>query len=274
MEVLGWCIPTSTPYRCRVDKKCPPCRADIRVTEVDPAKDRGSTGARRFCKNHYEASSGQPSKGVTPASTKQGTLTNLGTRRKDDMDLKGKRIVVTGGGSGIAEATVYAYVKEGARVVLLDINDDAGARVAQAACKLAGSNVAEYLHCDISHRDEVFSVFAQAVDFLGGLDALAMIAGIQQQKASEDLVEADLFSQISVHFYGTVFTNGAAFKYMRETGGSIINYSSIAGVVGRTRMGSYSAAKAAVLGFTRVVAQDWGATGYESMLFCLRHRRP
>src|SRR4051794_9746550 len=102
------------------------------------------------------------------------------------MQLQGKRTIVTGGASGIAAATVRAFAREGAAVVSLDINDDDGRAVAEEAAQL-GPGPVSYRHCDIGRRDEVASVFEEAVAELGGLEALANIAGIEQQVPAEDV---------------------------------------------------------------------------------------
>jgi NAD(P)-dependent dehydrogenase (short-subunit alcohol dehydrogenase family) len=173
------------------------------------------------------------------------------------MQLEAKRTIITGGASGIAAATVRAFAREGAAVVSLDVNDEDGERVAAEAASL-GAGPVTYRHCDISKRDEVIAVFEEEVSRLGGLDVLANIAGIEQQVPGEDVTEEDLDLMFAVHVKGTVFTNQAAFRAMQDAGGSIINYSSYAGVRGFPQMPAYGAAKAAILGWTRIVAQDWG----------------
>lgn len=173
------------------------------------------------------------------------------------MRLEGKRIIVTGGASGIAAATVAAYVKEGAIVASLDINDELGRVVTDAAAML-GPGSATYHHCDVTHQREVNRVFAAAVERMGGLDVLASIAGNESMKPAEDLTDADLDPIFAVHVKGTVFTNAAAFQAMRETGGSIINYASGAGVTGYSGCAAYSAAKGAILAYTRTAALEWG----------------
>src|SRR5215468_6125459 len=98
------------------------------------------------------------------------------------MLLQGKRIIVTGGASGIGAGTVRGYVREGARVVALDVNDTDGQRVAADA----GRN-ATFLHCDVANRQQVLDTFARAVDVLGGLDAMANVAGVERRTAAEDI---------------------------------------------------------------------------------------
>ena len=168
------------------------------------------------------------------------------------MQLEGKRIVVTGGAHGIAAAAVRAYAREGARVASLDVDDDAGRRVAEDA----GSSVT-YHHCDIAKRDEVFAVFEQVVVELGGLDVLANVAALEGPKASEELDDGDWDRILTVNVKGTAFTNQAAFRHMKGQGGRIINFGSIAGIRGQKGSAHYAASKAAVMAWTRTVAQEW-----------------
>jgi NAD(P)-dependent dehydrogenase (short-subunit alcohol dehydrogenase family) len=173
------------------------------------------------------------------------------------MQLKGKRIIVTGGASGIGAATVRTFSREGAAVVSVDISDAAGLAVAQAAGEL-GPGPVIYRHLDVTQAGEVNAVFDEAVALLGGLDSLAMIAGIEVQKPAEDHTPADFSTQLAVHVTGTAFTNQAAFRHLRNTGGSIINYASHAGVSGMPGMAAYSSAKGAVVAWSRCVAKEWG----------------
>lgn len=173
------------------------------------------------------------------------------------MQLEGKRIIVTGGASGIGAGTVEAYVREGAAVVSVEINDEAGEKIAAEASK-SGPGQATYMHLDISDQAAVNDVFERATSRLGGLDVLANIAGNDAQKPAEDVTEADIDAIFNVHVKGMFFTNAAAYRAMQDHGGSIINASSGAGVTGYPGSPVYSAAKAAMLGYMRTVASDWG----------------
>jgi NAD(P)-dependent dehydrogenase (short-subunit alcohol dehydrogenase family) len=174
------------------------------------------------------------------------------------MKLEGKRIIVTGGASGIGAATVRAYAREGASVVSVDIDDERGESVAAEATG-PGPGTVTYRHLDISNQEQVDAVFQAAVKLLGGLDALANIAGNEAQKPAEDVTGADIDKIFNVHVKGMFFTNAAAFHAMKDTGGSIINASSGAGVTGYPGSPVYSAAKAAMMGYMRTVAFDWGS---------------
>jgi len=172
------------------------------------------------------------------------------------MLLQGKRIIVTGGASGIGAGTVRGYVREGARVVALDVNDTDGQRVAADA----GRN-ATFLHCDVADRQQVFDTFARAVDVLGGLDAMANVAGVERRTPAEDIADAEWNLIFGVNVKGTLYTNQAAFRHMRAAGGRIINFGSGAGIRGQAGSAHYSASKGAVMSWTRTVAQEWAKYG-------------
>lgn len=173
------------------------------------------------------------------------------------MELVGKCVIVTGGASGIAAATVRALCAEGAKVVSLDVKDEKGEQVVAEANE-GGAGSALYLHCDVSKREEVERAFADALKELGRVDGLTAVAGIESQVPGEEVTEDEIDAMIDVHLKGTIFTNQAAFEQMRGRGGSIVNYSSFAGVRGFPQMPAYGAAKGAILGWTRTVARDWG----------------
>jgi len=171
------------------------------------------------------------------------------------MNLQGKRIIVTGSARGIGAAALRAYVAAGARVAALDVSDEAG----RAAVE--GLAAARYFHCDVARRTEVDAGFAEATAWLGGLDALVNIAGVERAAPAESIAEEDWDLMFDVNARGTLNTNQAAFPHLREKGGRILNFASAAGVMGLPGCAHYSAAKAAVLGWTRTVAKEWARHG-------------
>jgi NAD(P)-dependent dehydrogenase (short-subunit alcohol dehydrogenase family) len=124
--------------------------------------------------------------------------------------LEGKRIVVTGGASGIGAATLRAYAREGARVLSLDVDEAGGEAVAREA------NV-PFRRCDVANRSEVSAAFAAAVDELGGLDVLAHVAGIERATPAEDISDEAWDTILDVNAKGTMITNQAAFDAMRAS---------------------------------------------------------
>lgn len=177
------------------------------------------------------------------------------------LDLEGKRIIVTGGASGMAAASVRTYVKEGAIVTSLDVNDEEGRRVAEEATK-QGPGKAVYYHCDISNRDEVQSVFNKAINQMGGLDVLANVAAVQRSVPAAEITDKDFDFLMNINIRGTMITNQEAYKAMRDQDkGVIINYGSISGIRKEAGATLYSASKGAVMSWTRSVAAEWGPDG-------------
>jgi NAD(P)-dependent dehydrogenase (short-subunit alcohol dehydrogenase family) len=173
------------------------------------------------------------------------------------MQLKGKRIIITGASSGIGAATVPFFAREGAAVVVTDVQDKAGETVVAEAAKF-GPGPIVYMHLDVSKQAEVNKVFEKAVALLGGLDVLANLAGVEKNVPAEDVTDPEIDYIFNVHVKGTMFTNAAAFPYMKERGGAIINYTSLAGISGFPGNPIYGAAKGAIAAWTRNVARDWG----------------
>ena len=176
------------------------------------------------------------------------------------MDINGKRVIVTGSASGIGASAIKALVAAGARVAGMDLADEVGQAVASAATQ-AGPGAARYQRCDVSRKEDVDAAFTAAVDWLGGLDALVNIAGVERKSAAESISQQDWDLMFDVNARGTLNTNQAAFVHLRERGGRIVNFASAAGVMGVPGLAHYSAAKAAVLGWTRTAAKEWGRYG-------------
>ncbi len=172
--------------------------------------------------------------------------------------LEGKVAVVTGGASGIGEAIVRRFVEEGARVVVADIQVERGAVVASAH-----GDAARFVRCDVTIEDDVVAAIEAAVGSWGRLDVMVNNAGligavgpIAHTDTGAWLATVDVL--LHSVFYGC---KHAARVMLPQGSGSIINTSSIAGVIGGLGPHAYTAAKSAVVGFTKSVASELGAQG-------------
>lgn len=174
--------------------------------------------------------------------------------------LNGRRIIITGGASGMGAALVRAFTAEGAQSVSMDIDDENGERIARTA-SAAGPGRATYLRCDVSDKASVDEAFAKATEVLGRLDALTHAAGISPGAPAESIALADWERVFAINARGTFLTNQAAFPYLKDHGGRIVNFASGAGVQGQMNKAHYSATKGAVLSWTRTVAKEWGKYG-------------
>lgn len=184
------------------------------------------------------------------------------------MQLQGKKAIITGGAEGIGASTARAYVREGASVVLLDIQDEKGEQFA-AELNAEHPGVAKYYHCDKSKSAEVKDIFKKAIEHLGGVDVLADVAGVSAMlTAPQDITEEQMDWVIGVNLKGTIFTNQAVYHVMKDSGGgSIINYASSAALV-PIGVADYGAAKAGVCSWGRHVANAWGPDNIRVNTIC------
>ena len=167
--------------------------------------------------------------------------------------MDGKVALISGGarGQGAAEARLFA--REGAKVVIGDLLDVEGMRVAAEIAEMGGD--AMYVHLDVTSEDDWRSAVAAAVSSYGKLDVLVNNAGIWRRGRVEDTTVEDWDAIQNVNSKGVFLGTKAAIPEMRQAGGgSIINISSTAGLVGGPRSTAYTASKGAVRLFTKATA--------------------
>ena len=166
--------------------------------------------------------------------------------------VEGKVALVTGGASGIGRGCAELLAREGATVVITDLQDDLGREVAVGA----GGRVL-YLHQDTTDEDQWISVIAEIRKRLGRLDILVNNAGIAIGGPITDYSLADWRKQQAVNVEGVFLGIKHSLPLMRECGGgSIINMSSVAGMKGSANMSGYCATKGAVRLMTKSVAME------------------
>jgi NAD(P)-dependent dehydrogenase (short-subunit alcohol dehydrogenase family) len=173
--------------------------------------------------------------------------------------LQGKRTLVTGGASGIGRASVELFVAEGARVVLADINRQAGEAVARGI----GSTRALFIEVDISEEKSVDAMVGQATEWLGGLDILvnnAGVGGVGRPGPLADLTVGTWDKTIATNLKGPFLVSKLCLPHMvAGGGGSIVNLVSTYSVVGGPGFGAYCASKGGLLALTRSMAIDYAA---------------
>jgi 3alpha(or 20beta)-hydroxysteroid dehydrogenase len=170
--------------------------------------------------------------------------------------LDGKVAIVTGGARGQGEAEARLFAAEGAEVVIGDVLDDAGEKV---AAELGAA--ATYVHLDVSSEEDWAGALAAAAAY-GPLRVLVNNAAILRPASIEDTSLADYRAVIDVNQVGTFLGIKAALAPMRAAGGgSIINISSIDGLGSKNGLISYSASKFAIRGMTKTAALELGQYG-------------
>lgn len=183
------------------------------------------------------------------------------TKPYANLDLTGRVVIVTGGASGIGEAAAPLLASRGAAVVVADVNDQGGERTVAGIRKAGGR--ASYIRTDVSKESDVEAMVRFAITEFGGLHGAFNNAGLTSKGAA--LIEmplADWQQMIGVNLTGVFLCMKHEIAYMLgHGGGSVVNTSSGAGIVGFPHVLDYVAAKHGVVGLTRAAAVDYSAKG-------------
>ncbi len=179
--------------------------------------------------------------------------------------LEGRRAVITGAASGIGEATARLFVREGAAVVVADVDDDRGKQVADELGERA-----RFVHTDVTQEHDVEAAVAYAVDTFGGLDTIFNNAGNPGSTTGIEDVDMAMFDRtVAIHLRGVFLGIRAAARVMKPQGqGSIVNTSSVAGLAANYAGHDYSACKAAIAHLTRTTANELGEHGVRVNAIC------
>ena len=175
--------------------------------------------------------------------------------------LSGKVALVTGGGSGIGAATCHLFAKEGAKVVVSDIDKQAGEAVAAAVAEQRGEACFQSL--DVGEEAQWVEAVAAATARFGALDVLVNNAGVDLTGNVEQATLEDWRLTQRVNVEGVFLGTKHAIAVMRERGGSIVNISSVAGIQGEAMQAAYCASKGAVRLFTKSAAVHCTRSGYK-----------
>jgi 3alpha(or 20beta)-hydroxysteroid dehydrogenase len=187
-----------------------------------------------------------------------------------DLDLTGRTALVTGGAQGLGEGMARALAANGARVVIADVQDEAGEKVADS---LKGEGHG-FVHLDVTDESSwENAVIAAAQDF-GGLDVLVNNAGVEISSLITEIKPEDVRTMLEVNILGTSLGLKWGLRTMRPEGlagrgGSIINVSSVAATIAFPGIPIYSATKSAVDRLTRVAAMEAGKLGYGVRINCI-----
>lgn len=176
------------------------------------------------------------------------------------FDLDGRVAVVTGGASGIGEATSVVLADAGAAIVVADIDEAGASRTAQRIVDRGGRAVAQ--RTDTTRRADLDAAVDRAVADFGALDIMCNVAGVPSDGLIEDVTEAELDRVVAINMKGVVFGCQAAMRAMRPRGsGVIVNVSSTGIDVPVPGNGVYAMTKAAVAMLSMVLAAEAGAHG-------------
>ena len=168
--------------------------------------------------------------------------------------MKGKVTILTGGAQGIGKTIAAFLADRGSDMVIFDVLDGE-----TTAAELREKGVrAAYFKVDVSNLAQVEQAVAAVVKEMGGIDNLVNNAGITRDKLLIRMSEEEWDQVIRVNLKGVFTCTKTVIRQMLKKGGSIVNISSVAGLMGNAGQSNYAASKAGIVGFTKSVAREYG----------------
>lgn len=185
-----------------------------------------------------------------------------------DLGLSGKTVIVTGGASNIGRATVLAFAREGANIVIADLDEKQAHKTADDANALGGH--ALVIKADVGDRDSVQTMVKKTLDAFGSVDVLVNnVAWANQGPLLVDKPDDEIEKEIRLTFWSVIHCSRVVAKHMIDRKyGKIVNIGSDAGRAGQPRGVTYSGTKAAVIGFTKALARELGRHGINVNCVC------
>lgn len=183
------------------------------------------------------------------------------------MKVEGKVVLITGAGSGIGKETALLFAKNGAKVVVTDVDEKGGKETIAEIIKILAENPdnkgdAFFSKLDISNREQTKQIAKEVINRYGEIDVLINNAGIVQDALITKMSEANWDKVIEIDLKGPFNMVQSVVDNMIEHNiGEIINVSSVVGVYGNIGQSNYSAAKAGLIGLTKSLAKELGKKG-------------
>ena len=174
------------------------------------------------------------------------------------MRLNNKVAIITGGVTGIGLEVAKEFIKNNAKIVICGYDENDVLLAKENLLKEYPNASLLAYKVDITKTEEIERLFKHTYNKFGKIDVLINNAGIAPACSIENTKDDDFFNVINTNTIGTFKCTREAVKYMKETGGSIINTSSIVGIYGSPNQSAYSASKAAIIGLTKSNAKELG----------------
>ena len=186
-----------------------------------------------------------------------------------ELGLKGKNVVITGGGSNIGRAIVHAFAAEGSNIVIAELAPEQGQKVAAEVAALdTGSKVA-VVATDVANAQQVEAMVEQAIGEFGGIDVLVNNVGWTVDRLFLEKPREEFEKEVQVNLWGAINCIHAVLPHMIERqAGAVVSISSDAGRMGEYREAVYSACKAGVIALSKAVARETGRYGLRFNMVC------
>ena len=185
---------------------------------------------------------------------------------KIKFNFSQKRVLITGGTSGMGEATAKAFVEAGARVVISGRNEQRAQKIIHGLSDAAGS--IDFIQADITESAACGQIVEQAVSLFGGLDIVVNSAGIIYHATAEQTTDEQWLETMNVNVNGMFYVCRAAIPHLKGEGGVIVNIASDAALTGSQHLTAYCASKGAVLQMTRAMALDYARDNIRIVPIC------
>lgn len=182
------------------------------------------------------------------------------------MKFENRNVVITGAGSGIGRACALEFAKEGANVIVADVNIEGANETVEQIKKLNRNALA--IKADVSNPESVQNLVKEAVAAYSSVHALVNNAAIQVNKTVEDTSFEEWNAQLSINLTGVFLCSKYFLPHLKKTKGSIVNMSSVNGFFVEPTCAGYCATKAGIIGFTKAMAIDHGHEGVRVNCIC------
>ncbi|ELY51617.1 SDR family NAD(P)-dependent oxidoreductase [Natronolimnohabitans innermongolicus] len=177
----------------------------------------------------------------------------------DQFSVDGEVAIVTGASSGIGRGIANQFAEDGVDVVVCSREQANVDPVAEEINESEAPGSALAVECDVTDREAVDALVEATVEEFGGIDILVNNAGASFMADFDDISPNGWKTIIDININGTYHCTHAAAEYLKDGGGTVINFASVAGQDGSPQMSPYGAAKAAVVNFTSTLSYEWAA---------------
>lgn len=178
-----------------------------------------------------------------------------------------RRVLVTGGTSGIGEACALAFADAGAHVMITGRNERRAAGIVRNPVSAEAGSI-HFVQGDVSDSHQCQKIVARAVEVLGGLDIVVNSAGILHHATVEETTDEQWLQTMNVNVSGVFYICRAAIPHLKRAGGCIVNIASDAALTGNEHLTAYCASKGAVLQMSRAMARDYAGDGIRIVPVC------